>query len=51
VPTFHRVEHSKQELTRLQLHFSGSNSLTGEDDGDLIVPSGFNLVQDSRALL
>ena len=37
--------------SRLQLHFGGSNFLTGEDDGDPIVLSGFNLVQESRALV
>jgi len=35
----------------LQLHFGRPNFLTGENDGDLIVMSGFNLFEDSRALV
>ena len=37
--------------SRLQLQFGRPNFLTGEDDGDLIVMSWFNLFQDSRALV
>ena len=36
---------------RLQLHFGRPNFLTGEDDGHPIVLSGFNLAQNSRALV
>ena len=37
--------------SRLQLYFGRPNFLTGEDDGDPIVLSGFNLAKDSRALI
>ena len=37
--------------SRLQLHFGRPNFLTGKDDGDPIVLGGFNLAQDSRALV
>ena len=36
--------------SRLDLHFRGPDSLTSENDSDLIVLIGRNLVQDSRAL-
>jgi len=37
--------------SRLQLHFGRPNFLTGKDDGDPIVLGGFNLAQDSGALV